>query len=224
MRRFRRELIWSLAVLSGTFGFIYAGWRLLFDHAGGYIVYARFTDAQGLRPNFNVKIGGLPAGIVVGQTLTPDDQAVLKLRLDSTAAPIGAGATAWIRPVNLLGEMYVDLTPGDASRPQPSGSTIPLSRTGESVQLDSILNMLDPNTRGMMQILITEAGIALDGRGADFNSLLHSLPPALDQLRGTISQVSSDNATLGRLIDDGDQVLQSTAAGRNDLGQLVAST
>lgn len=197
---------------------------LVFTGGGDkYVVNARFQDAGGILKNYGVKIDGIPAGKVTKISLLPGDQVNVRMEMDKGAAPIGAGASAKVRPVNLLGEKYVDLSPGDLSRPAPSGSVIPESRTGAPVEIDDVLNVLDPDTRSALRLLVNESGLALAGRGTNFNQTLSDLPPALDQARQVVSQVAAENQNLQRMIVNGDRVIHSMAARRNDLGDLVDS-
>jgi phospholipid/cholesterol/gamma-HCH transport system substrate-binding protein len=148
---------------------------------------------------------------------------MVTMALSGGAAPLGAGPRAQIRPVNLLGEKYVDLNPGNLQQPIPSGSFIPLARTGTAVELDDILNMLDPGTRARLQIIITEFGTAVAGHGADFNSLLENMPPALDQTRRLVDQFAAEHARLQQLLAEGDTVISAMAGRSADLQHLVVS-
>jgi phospholipid/cholesterol/gamma-HCH transport system substrate-binding protein len=123
--------------------------------------------------------------------------------------------------VNLLGETYLDLDPGDQRRPAAPGARIPRSRTGAPVELDDLLNTLDPDTRALLRILIGEAGAALGGRGSDLGALLEELPPSLDALQSLLAEVEGETRTLRALLDDGDRLLAALAPRRDDLGELV---
>jgi phospholipid/cholesterol/gamma-HCH transport system substrate-binding protein len=188
---------------------------------GGYIVRAEFSDADGLRKDSSVKIAGVTAGTVSSVTVTPRDTALATFTLDSNAAPIGAGASVEIRPTDLLGEHYAQLNVGDLSKPEPSGMLIPIQRTSEPVELDDILNMFDVDTRTRLRILINEMGVALAGRGADFNTLLSELPPNINQAQILLGQVASENVTLQKLIDEGDRITAAVNGKRDDLGNLI---
>ncbi|MDX8150713.1 MlaD family protein [Patulibacter brassicae] len=190
-----------------------------------YVVKAEFKDAAGLRKNSDVKIGGVPAGRISDIELTPRDTALVTMKLDSGKGNtlVGAGATADARPVNLLGEKYVDLNPGDLERQEPSETTIPASRTDAPVELDQVLNTLDPTTRGQMRVLINEAGIGMAGRSEDFNAILDRMPPTLREARKLVASFAADRDQLRRLADQGDRVLTSFHAGRTDLADLIGS-
>lgn len=199
---------------------------ILITGSGGddkYVVYAKFSDAGGILKNYNVKVGSVPAGKVTDITLDDQDNAVVKMELDEGAAPIGQGATAKVRPVNLLGEKYIDLDPGDLSRPMPKDSTIQKDKTDVPVELDDVINILDPDTRGRLRILINEAGVALMGRGTDFNTTLDELPRAIDSAEKVVTDIDEDNEALKRAITSGDRVIASVNRGRDDFAELVDS-
>jgi len=188
-----------------------------------YTVYAKFDDAGGILNNYNVKIGAVAAGKITDISLDEQDNAVLKMELEEGAYPIGAGATAKVRPVNLLGEKYVDLDPGDLSKPMPENSTIPKTRTSVPVELDDAINILDPDTRGALRILINEAGIAMAGHGADFNKTLDELPRALDSAERLVSEIDKENVALEQAVTSGDRVVAAVNSKRDDMGDLVDS-
>jgi virulence factor Mce-like protein len=189
--------------------------------SGGYYVRAELRDAGGLRKNSSVKVHGVPAGKVTGLTVNRSDVAIATLSIDGNAVPIGRGASIKVRPTDLLGERYAELSPGDAAHPLPSGSTIPMSRSSQPVELDDVLNMLDPNTRARLGILINEFGVALDGRGTDFNRLLATMPSSLDRSKRLIDQVAQQSAALKRLVVKGDRITAAVNGRRDDMGRLL---
>ncbi|MCW3064671.1 MAG: hypothetical protein JWN32_1843 [Solirubrobacterales bacterium] len=194
---------------------------ILLSGGGGYTIKAELRDAGGLRVNSSVKVAGVPAGSVKSITVTSRDTAIATLEIDKDALPIGQGASVQVRPTDLLGERYASLDPGDRSRPVSSGTVIPMSRTSQPVELDDILNTLNPDTRTRLGILINEAGAGLAGRGADFGKLLATLPPSLSGIRGLLDQVDTQDAALKDMIARGDRITASINAKRGDMGKLV---
>jgi virulence factor Mce-like protein len=194
---------------------------LLSSGSEGYVVRAEFKDAGGLRKDSSVKIAGVPAGTVSSISVTKDDTAIATFTLDKNAAPIGAGASVEVRPTDLLGERYAQLNVGNLNQQQPSGTTIPASRTSTPVELDDVLNMFNADTRTRLRILVNEAGVALAGRGADFNHLLNVLPPNLQQAQQLLGQVASENRTLETLISQGDRIASVVNGRRDQLGHLI---
>lgn len=187
-----------------------------------YVVLVELRNAAGLRPNSDVKVGGVPIGYVESLRVTARETALVELRVEDAVAPVGRDARALVRPANLIGEKFVDLQPGDRSAPAPSETLIPISRTGTPVELDDVLDTLDSPTRIRLQLLIRESGIAMTGRGADFAELMRRLPPALDRTREMVGEFASDNRRLGSLVKQSDLVLAAIARERHALGDLVA--
>ncbi|WP_205696484.1 MlaD family protein [Conexibacter sp. SYSU D00693] len=216
-----RSFVTPLVVVALTVGAILLGNRVLFPPGGGYIVKAEFQDAGGLTKNSDVKIGGVAGGKVKEIELTDRDTAKVTMELDEGAFPIGAGASAASRPVNLLGEKYVDMDAGDLNRPAPSGSSIPMSKTSRPTELDDVLNMLEPDVRARLRILINEAGIGMSGRREDFNKIIEQLPSALDDTGKLVAEFSEDQGTLSSLVEKSDRVLASMAREDDDLAKLV---
>jgi phospholipid/cholesterol/gamma-HCH transport system substrate-binding protein len=214
MRR-RLTVVLAAVALTALAGLVFLG------RESGYLLRLELDDAAGLRKDFAVKVGGVPVGTVEQVELDPDDRAVVELRLEEAVAPVGRGATAAIRPSNLLGEKYVDLEPGDPSRPAPSGMLIPRSRTATPTELDDLLAVLDGDTRVALGIFLEEQGRALGGRGSDLASTLVRLPPALDETRELVAGLSHDNRALGRMIEESDRILSSVSRERTSLGRLV---
>jgi phospholipid/cholesterol/gamma-HCH transport system substrate-binding protein len=189
----------------------------------GYRVDLVMPSAYGIRKSSDVRIGGASVGSVTALHLTRDDQVLAQLTLHDDAAPVGRDASADIRAVNLLGDKYVELEPGNADHPAPSGATVPASRVTPSVDLDQVLNVLDTDTRSRLAILINETGRALTGRGQDFQRLLDEAPGGLGQARALLAEVVADNHTLGDVIDRTDALLATTVREKAGLGNLVDS-
>ena len=198
-----------------------AAWVVLSEGSAPYTVKVEFANADGLQADFAVRVQGVVVGRIAGVTVTPRDTALATLELDPSVAPIGAGASASINPSNLLGEKYVLLERGDLGRPQPSGTTIPLSRSSTAPELDQVIDSFNPPTRLATGIFLAEQGDALVGRGHDLANLLERLPGSLDSARQLIAGLDQDNAALGRLIDESNQILLTAAPQRAALGRLV---
>jgi phospholipid/cholesterol/gamma-HCH transport system substrate-binding protein len=217
-----RSAIAPLAVLAACAAAYVGGNRLLFSDGGGYVVRAEMRDASGLAKESAVKVGGVPAGRVIGIALTKGDTALVTMRLDTGASPLKDGTSARVRPVNLLGEKYVELGRG-TGRALGSGGRIPIQRTSKAVELDDVFNMLDADTRMRLAVLLNESGVAMNHRGADFNAMLNALPPALGDARRLVAGLGRDNRRLGELITQSDRVMASMNGRHTDLQRLVVN-
>jgi phospholipid/cholesterol/gamma-HCH transport system substrate-binding protein len=124
-------------------------WLVL--RGGGYYVNARFETGGQLVKGANVEIGGTPVGKIDSITLTGDNQANVRLRIDDRdLTPLHRGTTATIRLKSLAGvaNRYVALQTGPNSAPEiPDGGVIAADRTTPPIDLDQLLNAFTPAAR-----------------------------------------------------------------------------
>jgi len=186
-----------------------------------YEVRLQLTSASGLRDGSEVRLGGLKVGKVTDLRIGQGDVVEADLEVDPDRLTLGVGASAEIRATNLLGEKFVYLDAGDRSRPQPSGVTIPVTRTRSSVELDEVLSVLDGSTRARLAVLINEAGFAMTGRRADFNALIRDIPPGMRAGTQLVDQLSQDNRRLSLLVQHASRFVRRVNDERQALGEVV---
>lgn len=196
---------------------------VLLSGGDDYTIKAKFEGVDNLRVNNAVKVAGVPAGSVKEIELDDQDRAVVTMSIKEEAAPLGRDTRAVVRPVNLLGEKYVELQPGDAPQSLADGEAIPLARTDQALELDDIFNSVDMSVRARLRLIINEFGIAATGRGKDFGETLESMPRSLDEAEELLSSVASSTRALESAITSGDRVLRPISDQRRDLGDLIAS-
>ncbi len=128
----------------------------------GYQLEATFANGVNISTKSPVRIAGVDVGAVtaVGRD---GDATKVTFTVAETGRPIHADAFAQIRPrIFLEGNFFVDLDPGSPSAPEmDSGSTIPVSRTSTSVQLDEVLTALQSPVRADLSTLLQSYGTAL---------------------------------------------------------------
>ncbi|MCA1683572.1 MAG: MlaD family protein, partial [Actinobacteria bacterium] len=190
--------------------------------AGGYEVKAEFTNARGLVPGNEVRVNGAPAGSVKKIELTDAGTALVTLRLHDGLPEARSDASASIRPVDLLGDVYLSLSLGSSGESLPGGR-IAVARTTNAPRLDQLLNVFQPSQRLGLRALLVEAGVALDSRGVDLNRAFAELRPALNATDDVMREVGSQNAALRSLVADAQRVTGQAAPRSKDLGRLVSS-
>lgn len=99
----------ALAYLSVKFG------RLEVIHTGGYTLYADFTNIGGLKPGATVEIAGVEVGTVKSIRLNRNYQARLGLNIEK-GVQIQEDAIASIRTKGLIGEQYIQISPGGSEQ------------------------------------------------------------------------------------------------------------
>ena len=78
----------------------------------GYRFSVPFEEATQLSVESDVRISGVSVGKVKRIDLNCDDQAEATIEIDNALAPIPSDTRATLRQKTLLGETYVELTPG----------------------------------------------------------------------------------------------------------------
>lgn len=83
---------------------------------GDYELVGVFRNVQGLYPKASVEVAGVNIGVVRSIALTPDGRAQVTLGISKKIA-IPDDSQAFLRSRGFLGESYVEIIPGDSTRP-----------------------------------------------------------------------------------------------------------
>lgn len=91
----------------------------------GYMLTASFDQVTGLKNGSAVVIAGVPVGKVVSISLEPDNffRARVEMKIDDKIR-FGDDVIASIKTNGLIGDKYVNLSPGGASDPLEDGDEI----------------------------------------------------------------------------------------------------
>jgi phospholipid/cholesterol/gamma-HCH transport system substrate-binding protein len=167
-------------------------------YAHRYSVHARFANAIDLGSNDFVEVRGVRVGRVSGLSVA-GGLADVVLRIDDPGVRLHDDATAALRLKSLVGESYVEVDPGTPGRPElPDGALLPAARTHSPVQLDEVLDALDPATRSALSRLVVEVGAGVQDRAGDLSGLVRRAEPALGSTAGALHAL--DAPQLGDLI------------------------
>jgi phospholipid/cholesterol/gamma-HCH transport system substrate-binding protein len=143
----------------------------------GYRFHANFAEATQLAQEADVRISGVNVGKVKQIDLGSGGRTDATIELKDKYAPIPADARAILRQKTLLGETYVELTPGNKSAGViPENGRLATTQVAPTVELDEILRSFDRKTREAFQVWQQDLGKGIQGRGADFSQALGSLP------------------------------------------------
>ena len=164
-----------------------------------YYLNARFANAAELDPNSDVRI----AGTLVGQVLSTSysrGTPVVKLQLQTSAAPLRSDTSARIRLQGLIGAKYVDITPGAHGRPLPSGATLPTSQTSTAVGVFDVLSTFDAKRRADLRGVLGGLGQGFLGRGAQLNEALAVSPGLASNVNAVASEINNRPGAASRFI------------------------
>jgi len=194
--------------------------------ARGYRFTVEFDQAVQLANQSDVRISGVGVGKVASVSFdrhTGLTRAVIQL--DRQYAPRPADTRAILRSKSLLGETFVELSPGTASAPKlPDGGTLSHAQVAPTVALDQILSTFDPTTRQAFETWMQQDGIALTNRGQAFNAGLAQLYPFAINVESVLSVLRRQGAATTTLLHDGGQVFSALSQSPAELQGFVRNS
>jgi phospholipid/cholesterol/gamma-HCH transport system substrate-binding protein len=189
----------------------------------GYRIHASFDQAATLTPNADVRIAGISVGKVIRvrpRGLRTD----ALIELERRFAPLPADARAILRSKTLLGETFVELTPGTPSAPRlAEGGRLPARQIAPTQQLDEVLSTFDARTRESFRRLLLDLSASLEGRGEDLNAALGGAGPAAAELADVTLALDSQRGAVARLVRDTGLVLRALGRRDADLRGLIVA-
>lgn len=188
---------------------------------GGYRVTAVFHSGSDLVAGDDVTMAGLRVGKV--ESLNPTATATaVTLLVHRQYAPLFTDARAVVRQKNLLGETYVELNRGTNSQAAiPDRGTLAEDHTLTPVEIDQVLNALDPTVRDRLDLVINTLGQATAGRGRDMNAAAADLSSVATDLQALAHTLASNADHLDALIADLRKVMDTLAAWHADFRAMI---
>src|SRR5205085_7207896 len=125
-----------------------------------------------------VRIAAVTVGKVRSQQLDKrGSTTTATLDIDPQYAPIPTDTKAILRQKTLLGETYVELTPGNRRGPKlADGAHLPRTQIERTVELDEILKIFDPQTKQAFRQWVAYSAQAIRApAGQDLNFALGNL-------------------------------------------------
>ena len=226
----------SFILLAGALLFI-GGTKGFFVRRTSY--FARFPNSQGLLPGNQVRLAGVVVGAVrdIEVPRAPGQDLTLQFDIERKYQHlVKTDSRAEIKTIGLLGDKYLEVTPGSPDKPdlQPDHEIIAF----RGAELDKILagsgDLVDnvvAISKSLKNILgRTEKGEGFLGEitsetknGADLSK---SLRQTLDNLNGLVVDVRQGRGLVGRLLHDektADSVLVELRGATASLNRILAT-
>ncbi|MFW0789848.1 MlaD family protein [Gordonia sp. CPCC 205333] len=190
---------------------------------GDQVTYqAMFTDANGLRPNDDIRVRGLQIGKVVAVDLDDTNlraRVTMHIKLDQR---LPADTVLAIRFQSLAGIRYIDVQiPAGSGRRADAiaaGHTFPVEQTRPSFDITTVFNGLQPVLRSLKTDDINRLGSTLAAViGGDSAELGNALSAVDDMLTYT----NERQAVIERLLSNLKTVAQHLGGRSNTLNTLL---
>lgn len=185
-----------------------------------------FKEATQLAEQSDVRISGVNVGKVQSIDLSPHrDRALATVAIDDQYAPLPSSTRAILRTKTLLGETYVELTPGSRHAPElADGATLPEANVAESVQLDEIFRTFNAQTRAAFQEWMQEAAVAINDQGQNLSYALGGLEPTFTEFDKLFRVLSTQELAVSQLFRNGATTFRSLRGREGQLADLIRSS
>jgi phospholipid/cholesterol/gamma-HCH transport system substrate-binding protein len=192
----------------------------------GYRVQVGFPSATQLAQEADVRISGVRVGKVKNKE--PNEKTGLtdtELEIDARYAPIPKDTRAILRQKSLLGETYVELSPGTrAAGLVEDGGKLAAGQVADTVELDEILRAFDPETRARFTTWFDQAGVAAKGNAEPLNDALALLTPFAEDTDEVLKVLRQQSGATQRLIRDTGYVFDALTERKGQLRDLIRNS
>jgi ABC-type transporter Mla subunit MlaD len=191
-----------------------------------YEIKVPFNEATQLAEQSDVRISGVNVGKVRSIAQAPNGrQALATVDIDSKYAPLPESTRAILRTKTLLGETYIELTPGSSESPElADGGTVPEANIAESVQLDEIFRTFDPQTRAAFQAWMQEAAVAINGQGQSLSYAIGEFEPTFTDFDKLFRVLDTQRLAVAQLFRNGATTFRALRGREGELASLIQSS
>ena len=191
----------------------------------GYRVRIAFPNAAQLADQADVRIAGVSVGKVVGKSLDPQgNRTIATIQINNAFAPIHSDARAILREKTILGETYVQLSPGTPGTPYlPDDGLLNRSNVSNTVQLYQVFNALDPRTRAAFRQWQQELATAVRGNDQNLNSVIGNLPGFAADATDLLQVLDVQHTAVVNLFRNGTTVFNALDQNQSALRSLITT-
>jgi len=191
----------------------------------GYRFQTSFNEATQLAQEADVRMSGVNVGKVKKLELGSDGRTNATIELDNQYAPIPKDAKAILRQKTLLGETYVELTPGTKSAGMiPDEGRLATAQVAKTTELDEIFRALDPKTRRAFQIWQQDLGKGIQNHGQDFSDALAALPDLASNGERVVKILNTQERAMREAIKNTGVVFDALSERDGQLSSWIANT
>ena len=193
----------------------------------GYRFKVHMREAATLAVEADVRMAGVNVGKVKSKELDKGGaRTIVEVQLDEAYAPIPKDSRVILRQKTLLGETYLEITPGNKRRGVlDDGARLANSQVEPTVELDEIFTAFDPDTRKAFKEWVTElAGAIEDGRSQDLNDAFGNFEGFAVDGAKLMQVLDEQNVAVHRLVKNTGVVFGAINERRGALQDLIVNS
>jgi phospholipid/cholesterol/gamma-HCH transport system substrate-binding protein len=207
-----------LAIFGGCIALGFGAVWLLLGH--DYQVKLVVPSAAQVVVGAQVRIGDALVGHVAALSERDGKAIVTATITDHQYVPLHDGTTSRIAWQSVLGERYVELSPGPASNPAlPNGALY--AAQSEQVEADQVLAALDAPTRARLTSLIAGLRNTTQGHEQNIQASIRTAGPAVAALGQILAGVGQDGPAIKTVVTQLDAMASQLATRQDDLSGTV---
>src|SRR5918992_844109 len=193
----------------------------------GYRFTVHMREAATLAVEADVRMAGVNVGKVKSKELDQGGaRTIVEVQLDDAYAPIPKDSRTILRQKTLLGETYLEITPGNrAGGPLDDGGRLANAQVEDTVELDEIFTAFDPDTRQAFKEWVRELdGAIKDGRGEDLSDAFGNFEGFAVDGAKLLQVLDEQNVAVHRLIKNTGVVFGAINERRGALRDLIVNS
>ncbi|MDQ1458539.1 MAG: phospholipid/cholesterol/gamma-HCH transport system substrate-binding protein [Actinomycetota bacterium] len=193
-----------------------------FVGGSSYTVKVVLGSATNLVVGGTVEVKGFKAGSISALGVE-SGKAVVTLHLDRGYAPLHDGAVVTVDWKALLGERIVDVVDGPKSNGTIPDNGMIAGKQADPVELDQVLNTLDPATRQHLSSAVKSLSNVLNTPDAttDLKATITSAGPALHALGEVLRAVGTDGPAIRDLVTRMNTMVGTLSAHDSTISNVV---
>src|SRR5919199_351765 len=192
-----------------------------------YQVRVNFPEATTLAEQADVRIAGVTVGKMRRKELDKGGNRTRTiLDINRRYAPLPKDTRAILRQKTLLGETFVELTPGHPSTGKLADHAIlPNGQVEPTVELDEILRTFDPKTKAAFRDWVSNSAKQIRGTAPeDLNDAIGNLADFAQNGAGLLKILDEQHAVVRRLVRNTGVVFGALNRRRGQLRDLIVNS
>ena len=190
--------------------------------ATGYRFEVQMPESALLVNEAPVRMAGLDVGQVKEKSLEEQGGQRVVIEMEPEFAPIPSDSRVTLRQKSLLGQIYIEITPGSKEAPKlDDGAELTDAHVQETVDFDEVISTFDKPTRDNYQGWIKELAKAINNRGEDLNDAFANFVAFTEDGNSVLEILDEQDPALRRLIKNTGVTLGAINRRYGEFGQFV---
>jgi virulence factor Mce-like protein len=191
----------------------------------GYRFDVQMPESPLLVNEAPVRMAGLDVGHVKEKSFEAQGGQTVTIEMDSDFAPIPADSRVTLRQKSLLGQIYIEISPGSKDAPKlDDGGKLEAANVEDPVDFDEVISTFDKPTRDNYRGWIKELAKAIrNGRGEDLSDAFANFVAFTEDGNSVLEILDEQDPALRRLIKNTGVTLGAINRRYGEFGELVVN-